>query len=288
VRGKSHLQLGTDKATYKQAVEASLKRLNTDYLDVVFVHAIGERSDVAEERQRLLDDNMLSAFDELKQEGKARFLAVSSHGPNGMEELLMTAVESGHFDLIMPAFNFMKFPKVPEVIKAAHAKDVGVIAMKTLAGARDMTLDAQGAPFEQAAFKWVLKHPEVSGLVVTMKRVSDLDSYLPASGQEITTADLNTLDRYAALYGQDYCRTGCGDCQVACPYQVPIASILRYQMYFEQYEDEKRSMAQYAELEHNASPCLVCGDRQCDNACPHGLPVSSKLLAAHESLTFIA
>jgi aryl-alcohol dehydrogenase-like predicted oxidoreductase len=288
VRGKSHLQLGTDKATYKKAVEASLKRLNTDYLDVVFVHAIGERSDVAEERKRLLDDNMLSAFDELKQEGKARFLAVSSHGPNGMEELLMTAVESGHFDLIMPAFNFMKFPKVPEVIKAAHAKDVGVIAMKTLAGARDMSVDAQGTPFEQAAFKWVLSHPEVSGLVVTMKRVRDLDSYLPASGQTLSSADRRTLDRYAVRFGHDYCRTGCGDCQSACPHQVPIASILRYQMYFEQYADEKRAMAQYAELESNATPCLTCADHLCDSACLHGLPVSNKLLAAHESLTFIA
>jgi hypothetical protein len=203
-----------------------------------------------------------------------------------MEELLLSAVESGHFDLIMAAFNFMKFPRLPEVIKAAHAKDIGVIAMKTLAGARDMTLDAQGAPFEQAAFKWVLKHPEVSALVVTMKRVSDLDSYLPASGRAMTIADWQTLDRYAARYGQDYCRTGCGDCQTVCPQQVPIASILRYQMYFEQYADEKRAMAQYAELEHNASTCLACGDRPCDSACPHGLPVSGKLLAAHESLTF--
>lgn len=287
VRGKSHLQQGTAKAAYKQAVEESLKRLNTDYLDVVFVHAIGERSDVSEERKRLLDDNMLTAFDELKQEGKARFLAVSSHGPNGMEELLMTAVQSGHYDLIMPAFNFMKFPKVPEVIKAAHAKDIGVIAMKTLAGAREMTLDTQGAPFEQAAFKWVLKHPEVSGLVVTMKRVSDLDNYLPASGEAITAADRQTLDRYAALYGQDYCRTGCGDCQSACPQHLPIASILRYQMYFEHYADEKRAMAQYAGLEHDASACLSCDDRLCDSACTHGLPVSGKLLAAHESLSFI-
>jgi len=39
----SHLSDGTGKAEYKQAVEGSLKRLNTDYLDVVFVHAIGER-----------------------------------------------------------------------------------------------------------------------------------------------------------------------------------------------------------------------------------------------------
>ncbi len=286
VRGKSHLQSGTDKATYKTAVEASLKRLNTDYLDVVFVHAIGERSDAAEERKRLLDDNMLSAFDELKNEGKARFLAVSSHGPNNMEYLLLAAVESGHFDLIMPAFNFMKFPRIPEVLKAAHARDIGVIAMKTLAGARDMEFDAKGASFEQSAFKWVLKHPQVGGLVVTMKKVSDLDDYLPASGEQLTAVDQQTLNRYASLYARDYCRTGCGDCQDACPRRLQIASILRYQMYFDQYRDEKCAMAQYADLERDVSVCLDCSDRQCDSACPYGLPVSRKLRAAHESLSF--
>ena len=286
ISGKSHLQAGSAKSAYKASVEGSLKRLHTPYLDVVFVHAIGEAGNVEEEKRRLLDENMLAAFDELKQEGKARFLAVSSHGPNGMEDLLLEAVKSGHFDLIMPAFNFMKFPRVPDVIKAAHERDVGVVAMKTLAGARDMELDAKGTPFEQAAFKWVLQHPEVAGLVITMKRVKDLDSYLPASGQQFSAADQHTLNRYAALYGRDYCRTGCGECGTACPAGVPIASILRYQMYFEQYEDEKRAMREYGALARNASACVGCDSQPCNSACPYGLPVSAKLQAAHEELSF--
>lgn len=289
VSGKSHLQPGAAKAEYKAAVEGSLKRLNTDYLDVVFVHAMGERNDLEGERRRLLDENMLAAFDELKQEGKARYLAVSSHGPNNMETLMGEAVRSGHYDIIMTAFNFMKFPKLPEVLKEAHANGVGVIAMKTLAGARDMDLKAAGdVPFEHAAFKWVLKHPEVAGLVVTMKRVRDLELYLQASGATFAAADQLTLDRYAALYGQDYCRTGCGDCHSACAQGVPIASILRYQMYFEHYEDEKRAMAQYAELERNAAICTACGDDACNRACPYDLPVGAKLRAAHRDLSFSA
>ncbi len=286
VRGRSHLQLRSSKADYKAAVEESLKRLHTDYLDVVFVHAIGERRDLNEERQRLLHDPMLAAVDELKQEGKVRYLAVSSHGPNGMETLLMEAVRSGHFDIIMPAFNFMKFPKVPEILKEAQARGVGVVAMKTLAGAEDMELDPKGSPFEHAAFRWVLKHPEVAGLVVTIKRVRDLDHYLQASGEPYAAADQYTLNRYAALYGNDYCRTGCGDCEPACPVNVPVASILRYQMYFNRYEDEKRAMKEYAALERNASSCLSCRDSACERACPYGLPVAAKLHAAHEILSF--
>ena len=282
--GVSHLQLGSSKADYKAAVDGSLKRLRTDYLDVVFVHAIGGVRDTEGERRRLLDEAMLSAFQELKQEGKARYLAVSSHGPYQMEQLLTEAVASGHYDVIMPAFNFLKFPRVPEVLRLAQEKGVGVVAMKTLAGARDAGVVAQDTPFEQAAFKWVLKHPEVSGLVVTIKRVSDLERFLPASGQAFTALDQQALDRYAGAYGRDYCRTGCSDCEPACPYGVAIASILRFEMYFSEYGDQKRAMHEYARLGVKADACRDCADAPCNSACPHGLPVAAKLRAAHRDL----
>jgi hypothetical protein len=282
--GVSHLQVGSTKADYKAAVEGSLKRLGTDYLDVVFVHAIGGVNSYEGERQRLLDEAMFAAFQELRQEGKTRYLAVSSHGPYHMERLLTDAVESGHFDVIMPAFNFLKFPRVPEVLKLAQAKGVGVVAMKTLLGARDAGVAAGDVPFEQAAFKWVLKHSEVAGLVVTMKRVSDLDLFLPASGRAFTALDQDALDRYAALYGSDYCRTGCGDCEPACPFGVPIASILRFEMYFRDYGDQKRAMHEYGGLERKADVCRGCVAEPCSAACPHGLPVAAKLQAAHRDL----
>lgn len=282
--GVSHLQVGSTKADYKAAVEGSLKRLGTDYLDVVFVHAIGGVNSYEGERRRLLDEAMLAAFQELRQEGKARYLAVSSHGPYHMERLLTEAVESGHYDAIMPAFNFLKFPRVPEVLKLAQARGVGVVAMKTLAGARDAGVDASGVPFEQAAFKWVLKHPEVAGLVVTMKRVSDLELFLPASGQAFTALDQQALDRYAALYGSDYCRTGCSDCEPACPFAVPVASVLRFEMYFSAYGDQKRAMHEYASLERKADLCRDCTAEPCSATCPHGLPVAAKLQAAHRDL----
>jgi len=286
-KGVSHLQLGSTKQKYKDAVEGSLRRMGTDYLDVVFVHSIGELSDFEAERARLLDENMLAATDELKREGKVRFLAVSSHGPYNMERLMSEAVRSGHFDLIMPAFNFAKFPRVPEVIKEAQARGVGVVAMKTLAGARDMHLDPKEGVFEHAAFKWVLKHPEVGGLVVTMKRVGDLDLYLQASGKELTASDERLLDRYLAEFGRDYCRTGCSDCETGCPAGVPIASILRYQMYFEHYGDEKRAMEAYADLGLRAHDCLGCVAESCVGGCPHELPVASKMRIAHRQLSFL-
>lgn len=284
--GVSHLHLGSTKADYIASVDNSLKRLQTDYLDIVFVHAIGEQENLEEQQKRLLDEPMLEAVEALKEQGKMRFLAVSSHGPHHMESLMTTAVESGHFDVIMPSFNFMTFPKVPEVLELAQAKGVGVVAMKTLAGAKDMKLDPKGEDFAHAAFKWTLKHPQVAGLVISIKSVGDLDHFLGASGQPFTDADQRILDRYAARYGNDYCRTGCGDCEPACAQGVNIAAILRHQMYFEDYGEEKRAMLGYAGLEKQADLCTGCSDAACNAACPYGLPVSAKLEAAHRTLAF--
>jgi uncharacterized protein len=282
-----HLPLGSKKKDYIAAVEGSLSRMQTDYLDFCFVHAIGEMNkDLEAEKERLLNNEMFEAAAELKKAGKIRFLGTSSHGPNNMEELLMTAVKSDHFDVIQPSFNFMKFPKLPEVMKEAHRRGVGVIAMKTLAGAKDMNIEGKGEELSYAAFTWVLQHPEVSGLIVTMKTASDIELYLKASGGKFSAADQAVLDRYARLYGSEYCRTGCGECERSCVRGVEIASVMRYRMYFMDYGMEKRAMQSYALLKKNASTCFGCVDPGCVGSCPHGLPVKDMLCDAHELMSF--
>ncbi len=283
----SHLPPGKTKKDYIKAAEDSLTRMKTDYMDFCFVHAIGEQSSSPErEKERLLDGEMLSAYADLKKAGKVRYLAVSSHGPNNMETLLLAAVRSGHFDMIMPAFNFMNFPKLHDVLKEAKERGVGVIAMKTLAGAKDSGVDAAIDPFEPAALKWVLNHPGVNGLVISIKSVSHLDLYLSASGEKLTAKDRMALDRYAKQFNSDYCRTGCGECEASCPEGVAIASTLRYQMYFKDYGMEKKAMASYARLDTKAAKCSTCKTENCRGACPYGLPVSALLREAHDSLSF--
>lgn len=290
----AHLEADAKEKDYIDSLEASLKRLKTDYADFVFVHAIGERPN--SEMKRLLAEPMLSAVDKLKRAGKMKHLAVSSHGPHGMEKLLMAAVKSGHYDLIMPSFNFMRFEELPEVIKEASKRKLAVVAMKTLAGAKDMMVfgskdlqkELTTGRFETAALKWVLSHKEIDGLVVTMKNYDDLNLYLSASGAPMTKGAMKILDEYKRLYANAYCRTGCGDCLSACPQGVDIASIMRYQMYYENYRQEKSAMASYARLKVKADVCSECLEAPCESACSHKLPVSTLLKRADSDLRLIA
>lgn len=282
----AHLDSDAREADYITAVEESLRRMSTDYTDFIFVHAMGEGGRGLE--ARLFSEEMLNAYEKLKKAGKARFLAVSSHGPTRMEDLLMKAVRSGHYDVIMPAHNFMKFPNVPAVMKAAAAADVGVVTMKTLAGARAVDLDPGEEPFEHAAFKWVLNNPNVAGLIVTISNARDLAHYVRASGGAFTESSQRTLDKYMLAHSGEYCRTGCGDCLPACEKGVNVAGVLRQEMYFTSYRRQKTAMEAYAKMTPNAAACAGCADTACQKACPYGLRIKELLSLAHEKLTFNA
>jgi predicted aldo/keto reductase-like oxidoreductase len=71
----------------------------------------------------------------------------------------------------------------------------------------------------------------------------------------------------------------------SCVAGLPIDDVLRHKMYFEDYRSEKEAMRRYAALgELNAAHCIGC-PAPCAGACPHGIPIQEKMLAAHARLT---
>jgi predicted aldo/keto reductase-like oxidoreductase len=270
-----------------QWVEGSLRRLRTDYVDNLFVHALGERG--PKDIERLKDPEMLAAVDKLKKQGKVRFLGCSSHGPHKPLECLRYAVESGHYDVIMPAYNIYKWPGLDAVLELARAKGVGVIAMKTLRGGKQAR--ARGVlpkgPFEHAAFKWVWSNEAVAGLVVTMRSVSQLEDYARASGGKLAATERAELTRMAALTSDSVCRIGCGDCMSRCSMGVSIPSVFRHDMYYTDYADVAKAKGEYADLLRigaSAAACLGCSNQTCVGACPHGVPIRDGMIAAHGRL----
>ncbi len=276
-----HLDKDTPTEDIVRSVEDSLQRIGTDYLDVALIHAVNTVD-------RLMAPTFHEAFDRLKQAGKVRYLGVSSHTPD-LEVVMRTAVDSGRFDMIMVAYNFANWPMLPGIFADAHQRGMGVVAMKTLKGAYHTQLSdftpTERESFSQAAFKWVLSNPNMSGLVVTMKDMEQIDEYLAASGKPVTEEDVALLERYDQLTRDVYCRPGCGDCLDSCPYEVPIDDILRYQMYARSYGQEKIAMTDYARVdeERNAAQCASCA-APCESACPYDIPIRDRLTQAHREL----
>jgi predicted aldo/keto reductase-like oxidoreductase len=276
-----HLPPGTPVAKYMSAVEASLKRLGTDYVDLCHVHSV-------DEVDRLMDPNVHEAFDRLKEQGKVRFLGFSTHTPN-LVEVANTGVASGRFDVMMLAYHHGLWPSIAEIIaRARREQDMGVVAMKTLKGARHESLAGfrdEAGSYSQAALKWVLANPNVSCAVISFFQLQHVDEYLFASGQQPTPADVAILEKYDELIRGTHCAPHCGACLGSCPEQLPIHDVLRHRMYFEDYGWEKEGMRLYSQLEKNAAVCASCS-APCVGSCPLEIDIQARMKGAHELLTF--
>jgi predicted aldo/keto reductase-like oxidoreductase len=286
------------KEALMAALEGSLRRLRTDHVDVYFNHAV---NDV----RRLQNPEWYEFTARAKEQGKIRATGMSGHAGH-LRECLDYALETGGVDVILVAYNFgqdpafyqrftrsfdfvARQPDLPRLLRQAKAKGVGVIAMKTLMGARlnDMRpFEKGGATFAQAAFRWVLSNPDVDALIISMTTPARIDEYLGASGwRSAARDDLPLLRRYVAMHGDSYCRHACNDCESACPYGVPIADVLRTRMYAQDYGDLKLARNEYARLGAGASPCLTCAHQVCAGACTHGLAINTLLAPVHQTLS---
>jgi predicted aldo/keto reductase-like oxidoreductase len=275
---KGHLPAGSSVDDYVSVVEDSLKRLQTDYVDLVHVHACNSLD-------RLLDPNVHEAIQRLKDQGKARFLGVSTHTPD-LETIANAAIDHGGFDVMMLAYHYGAWPHLGAIIERAAAADMGVVAMKTLKGAKHRGMAEfmkDGSAYSQAAFKWVLSNPSVSCLVISFYEHQHVDEYLYASGKRLSDADVTLLDRYDRAIAGQHCFAHCGDCLASCPEQLAINDVLRYRMYFEDYGREKRAIQAYAGLEKKADVCVGCS-APCAGACPHGVPIRERMIGADRML----
>jgi predicted aldo/keto reductase-like oxidoreductase len=294
---KTIAQADDSRASMMTALEGSLRRLQTDHVDVYFNHAVNDPA-------RLKNPEWYEFVTQARSQGKLHFTGISGHAGN-LAECLDYAIDSGHFEVILCAHNFgqdprfyQRFtrnfdfvaiqPELPRILAKANSKGVGVVVMKTLMGARlnDMRpYEAGGVTFSQAAFRWVLSNHNVDALIVSMTSRPMIDEYLGASGARATgAADLHLLNRYSSLNSDSQCRPACNECAHACPYGVPISDVMRTRMYARDYGDMRLARSEYAMLPVNAAACLTCTAKPCAGACPHGIATDVTLAPTHRML----
>jgi hypothetical protein len=269
------------------AIDESLGRLNTDYIDCVLIHSVGEDPKLSDPK-KIENPNVVEAFEKAKRAGKIRGWGASSHGPRMVEDFDWL-IDNTPIDMIMPGMNFMTKGLEP-LLARARKKGVAVVAMKSLSAARKIDYSPfarDDGTVRQAVIKWMLAHGDLDTVCLTMRTIEQIDEYVAASGApELTPEERQALKGYGMLLDRDYCRPGCSSCLAACPHAVPIAEILRYRLYFHSYGEEKRAISLYRRLPagRSAARCVSC-DAPCDGNCPHGLAIRSKLVEAHRELT---
>ncbi len=279
-------QANHDRAHIMKELEASLRRLRTDYVDVFFNHAVNDVD-------RMANPEWHEFVRLAKKQGKIRFAGMSGHGGR-LRECLDYVLDRDLADVILCAHNFGSDPAfyerltksfdmvanqqgLPERLAKARAKGVGVIAMKTQMGAKlnDLSVyQKDGADFARAALRWVFSDPSVDAAIVSMRNKSIADNYMACSGDEqFARRDFEVLERYVARTSTEYCRPGCDACHESCPHDVPIADVLRQRMYEERYGNPRMARQGYARLGAAASACTTCTEQSCLGNCPYDLDI---------------
>ena len=288
----------TSVADVEERLHASLRRMNTKYIDLYLVMDFVEGRGY--DGHGLSDPAQLT--DELKEWVKAakkrkliKSFGFSTH--KNMAKCLAAAAKLDWIDAIMTLYNyrFVKDTKLQTAIDACHKAGIGLIAMKTQAfwprPAKDEGLYEQfrdrGFTEQQAKIKVVLEDKRFSSACVGMQTVSHMTSNVAAvlDKTKLTQADRDVFSEYTLATSGYYC-TGCAHiCDSALPDVPCISDIMRYLTYYNSYGDRARARQLFTKIPSSVRNRLPSTDySQVEACCPEHLPITMLLAEAVSKL----
>ena len=271
------VKLLNDQKSLEAKMEESLKRLQTDYVDVLFLHSIKDPA-------LPVHDEMLNFCQKMKKTGKARFVGISFHSAGKTYvDTVDQALKADFYDVFLATLNYKSPPEHIEALKRAQNKNVGIVAMKTQAGGYQQGARESLNP-HQAALKWVLDLRFVDCAIPGMVNRQQLTENSRIIGMKMGWSDRKTLAVYYDTVKDRYCLR-CGNCTSSCKKAIDIPTIHRSLMYWEGYEDFELGQTTYRELStaENALACMSCSAPTCK--CINGIKISERMRYAHT--TFI-
>jgi uncharacterized protein len=255
-------------------LETSLKELNTDHLDVWLLHGLGTAAQIT--------DDMVEAQFKAKQQGKVRFVGVSTHTlPAIVDRVIETKL-----DVVLAQYNFTSPEAYTAGLDKLNQAGVGLVAMKVMARAGRRGPGAQPAPpapagRQAAALKWVIKNRVVATTVPSMTDIDQLEENFSVMGQVFTDADSKVLT--AAFHEvRPYFCSMCGKCDGQCPKGLPARDLVRFAMYADGYGQFALGHENFQRMsaEHQAIRCGDCAS--CAIHCPNGVRVAEQAMRAQE------
>ncbi len=244
-------------------IEASLRNLKTDYIDLYQVHnpSMGQLDTV------LAPGGALEALMDAKAAGKIGHLGITAHS----KEIFQRALELPWVETIMFPYNIVE-TQGEKLIRACREKNIAFIAMKPLAGGA--IEDAR------TAMRFLSSNPMVTIAIPGMAEEGELNQNLEAfsDASPLTAQENARCQVIRSSLGTQFCRR-CNYC-APCSQGINIPSVFLFEGYLSRYGLEDWARSRYATLSKTASDCIGCG--ACEQRCPYNLPIRQMLKAAAE------
>ena len=236
---------------FSEQLDLSLQRLGLDYVDILYLHNHSSRDSV------LAPEN-LEMIQKAKNSGKARFVGVSTH--SNEPEVIRAAIQGKIYDVILSGYNFRKdyIKDLDAAIAEAAAAGMGIVAMKTLAGAFWDKLRTE--PINtKAALKWALNNPNITTAIPGMTTFDQLKTDLEVvkdlhlTPEELYDLKMGETGNLTGLYCQ-----GCQRCLPQCAKGLPIPEMMRAYMYAYGYRNLGAAHEIVSSLNLPDNPCSGC------------------------------
>ena len=243
----------SDPKRLSECIEQSLKRLKVETIDLYQFHCIKDENSF----KKSLD--LLPVLEKAREQGKILHIGATVHGVDLINEVLKADV----FETIMIALNFVVNEAAEVALPNARKKDVGIIAMKPMAGGHieDANL----------AFKYFVGMDDVVPLIgiehpdQIREIVKIMDENVPASEEELDS--MNTIRQES---GFRFCRR-CEYC-MPCEHGVQIFPITVLNSFIKRFPAADLVKDGWIKDSMNSfENCIQCGE--CEKKCPYNLEI---------------
>jgi uncharacterized protein len=247
-----------------EQLENSLRMMQTDYIDIYQLHQVAQETDWSVITG---PGGAMEAVIKAKEQGKIRFIGVTSHNP----AMAVKLVKTGMFSTVQFPFNFIEDAAKDELHIAARERGIGILAMKPFAGG---VIDNAGI-----AFKFLRGHADVIPLpgFDSLEKVDEVVSFYKQPNR-VTEDDLKLMDNYRIELGKEFCRR-CEYCQ-PCPQGVMITAAMSYRVVASRMSPQVAAEFSKIPME-SVALCTEC--RECVDRCPYDLPIPD-ILKIHYDL----
>jgi aryl-alcohol dehydrogenase-like predicted oxidoreductase len=230
-------EVGLSRKHIIAAVEASLRRLDTDYIDLYQVHCWDAGTPLEE---------TLSTLDTLVKSGKVRYLGASNYSGWQLQKAIDLSLQNGWepFRCLQPLYNLLHRSLEWELVPVCLNEGIGIIPWSPLrggwlsgkyhrgmnepiAGTRidDATKQGWGEAWEniageatwkvldalfiaadnegkspaQVALNWLLQRPGVTAPIIGARRMDQLDDNLSSSGWALSAESMTLLNEASEM-----------------------------------------------------------------------------------------
>lgn len=236
-------------------LETSLRRLNTDYIDLWQFHGVS----ILEDLEEVLNHRMEFARKAIE-DGKIRHIGFSSHSL----KVALEAVASDQFEFVQFPLNFVSNEAADELVPLVKKHDVGFIAMKPFAGGR--IRDANLAIKYLLQFDNVVPDPGIEKI----EEIEEIVDIVNNKSWELSPQEQQEIKEIRSKVSSRFCRQ-CGYC-MPCPQGVLIDGVIYLQILYELWPADWFFSWDYVNSSvESAKNCIKCGEGE--KKCPYQLPI---------------